>query len=307
MKTLVLTSETGFAHDPPPDNPERVDRLRAVMAAIEPIDGIDRAEARPVEREALLRVHTPAHIEHMERSSPAAGHAQLAWDTHMSPGSLEAARAAAGAAVQAVDAVIDGTAEAAFCACRPPGHHAEPDQAMGFCLFNSVAVAAKHAVDARGLKRVAIVDFDVHHGNGTQTVAASDPRLFFASIHQGWIYPGTGAAHETGAHDNIVNVPVPGGTAGPAWREAIETAILPRVAAFAPDILLVSAGFDAHAADPLAGLALTEEDFAWVGRRLAETARARAGSRLVCVLEGGYDCPALEASVRGFVRALQAA
>ena len=306
MDLIAYTSEAGFDHRPPEGHPERVERLRAVHAAIDAAE-VERRDALRAERAQLERVHTPAHVDRVFAASPTAGETALDPDTWMSPGSLEAALRAAGAGVAGVDAVLAGAAEGAFIACRPPGHHAEPDRAMGFCLFNTVAVAALHALEAHGLSRAAIVDIDVHHGNGTQAVAEGEPRLSFASIHQGWIYPGTGAAHETGTHGNIVNAPMEAGTRGPAWREAIETRLLPALAAQAPDILLISAGFDGHVADPLAGLALEEADYAWAGERLGAFAREHAQSRLVCVLEGGYDCPALEASAEAFLRALRAA
>ena len=213
---------------------------------------------------------------------------------------------AAGAALDAVDAVMSGQCEAAFVAARPPGHHAEPDRAMGFCLFNSIAIAAMHALANHNLQRASIVDFDVHHGNGSQAFVESEPRLSFASIHQGWIYPGTGAAYETGQLGNIVNIPVAAGTTGGDWLDAIRTRILKQLETWSPELILVSAGFDGHKADPLAGLALTEADFAEVGRVLAQAAKRHSQSRLVCVLEGGYDCPALERSVGAFLEALEA-
>ena len=306
MELIAYTSEAGFDHRPPEGHPERAERLRAVHAAIENA-GVVRREAPRAERAQIERVHARAHIDRVFSASPQAGETALDSDTWMSPGSLEAALRAAGAGVAGVDAVLAGEAEAVFAACRPPGHHAEPDRAMGFCLFNTVAIAAHHALEAHGLSRAAVIDIDVHHGNGTQAVAEAEPRLVFASIHQGWIYPGTGAAHETGTHGNIVNAPMEAGTRGLTWREAIETRLLPAIEAQAPDILLVSAGFDGHAADPLAGLELDAADYAWAGERLAAFARQHAHSRLVCVLEGGYDCPALEASTEAFLRALSAA
>ncbi len=305
MDLIAYSSKAGFDHRPPEGHPERVERLRAVHAALAALK-IEARDAPRAERAQLERVHTPAHVDHVFASSPDAGETPLDPDTWMSPGSLEAALRAAGAGVAAVDAVMAGEAEAAFVACRPPGHHAEPDRAMGFCLFNTVAIAALHALEAHGLGRAAVVDIDVHHGNGTQAAADREPRLGFASI-QGWIYPGTGAAHETGAHGHVVNAPMEAGTQGPAWREAVETRLLPVIEAQAPDILLVSAGFDGHGADPLAGLELNTADYAWAGERLAAFARQHAHSRLVCVLEGGYDCPALEASAEVFLRALSAA
>lgn len=307
MKTLAITSRHGLDHLTPEGHPERVARLEAVMSGLHGLTGIERREASyPAPRDALLRVHDAAHVERVFSASPANGHVSLDADTWMSPGSLKAALHACGAVIEGVDAALDGEAEAVFVACRPPGHHAEPDRAMGFCLFNQIAVGALHALEARGLAKVAIIDIDVHHGNGTQATAEREPRLIFGSIHQGWIYPGTGAEHETGRHGNIINRVMPAGAAGDVWHPALSE-IIARVESEQPDLLLVSAGFDAHKDDPLAGLALTEDDFAKAGSALAALAQSSAHSRLVCVLEGGYDCPALERSVTAFLRALQAA
>ena len=307
MKTLAFTHASGLDHRPPEGHPERRERLEAVLRAVEAA-GLERVEAAgKAGRDALSRVHVPAHIERVFTAAPPAGETPLDADTWMSEGSLDAALYAAGAAIEAVDAVLDTDAEAAFVACRPPGHHAEPDRPMGFCLFNTVAVAAMHALDARGLARAAIVDIDVHHGNGTQAKAEEEPRLVFASLHQGWIYPGTGAAHETGRHGNIVNLPLKAGTGGACWRNALEKRILTPLREAEVDILFVSAGFDAHKDDPLAGLELDDADYAWAGAALADLARERAACRLVSVLEGGYDCAALERSTKAFLGALSAA
>ncbi len=306
MKTRVMTAHAGFEHRPPEGHPEHAGRLRAVLeGAAEAGAAIVEAKA-PASREALLRVHSAAHVERVFAASPDAGETPLDADTWMSPGSLEAALMACGGAVEAVDSVLDGSAEAVFLACRPPGHHAERDRAMGFCLFNQIAVAAAHALEARKLGSVAAIDIDVHHGNGTQDYAWREPRFAFASIHQGWIYPGTGAAHESGPHGNIANAPMERGTAGARWRAALEP-LLAHLEAARPELLLVSAGFDAHRADPLAGLALEDDDFAWAAARLAGFAREHANGRLVCVLEGGYDCDALRGSSAGFLNALAAA
>jgi acetoin utilization deacetylase AcuC-like enzyme len=219
MKTLVIATPASENHRPPQGHPERVDRHHAVLAGARAASVRIAEWTAPADRAAIERVHTSAHVDHVLASAPGSGHASLDADTWMSPGSLDAALAAAGAGIAAVDAVLDGEAEAAFVAARPPGHHAEPDRAMGFCLFNTVAIAAMHALEARGLSSATIVDFDVHHGNGTQAFAEIEPRLTFASIHQGWIYPGTGAAHETGAFGNIINLPCrPGRPARPGWR-----------------------------------------------------------------------------------------
>lgn len=303
----ILYCPSGEGHHPPLGHPEHAGRLQAVLAGARQSGAALVDHHAPASRGALQRVHTAALIDQVFAASPGEGEIALDADTWMSSGSLKAALAAAGAGIAGVDAVMAGEAEAVFIAARPPGHHAEPDRAMGFCLFNTIAIAAAHALAHHGLARVAVVDIDVHHGNGTQAWAETEPACLFASIHQGWIYPGTGAAHETGRHGNIINAPLQAGTQGPAWRAAVETAILPRLEAFAPDIVFVSAGFDAHRDDPLAGLALVEDDYAWAGAALAQAARAHAHSRLVCVLEGGYDCAALERSAGAFLRAVQSA
>jgi acetoin utilization deacetylase AcuC-like enzyme len=305
VPTLLVTHPDCIAHDPGRGHPEAPDRLSAILDIFrEPeFSGIKRLEA-PLGRESdIARVHDPAFVSAALAAVPAAGHAALDADTILSPGSGAAALRAVGAVIAAADAVIAGRAQNAFCAVRPPGHHAEPTHAMGFCLFNSIAIAARHAQAAHGLKRVAIVDFDVHHGNGTQAVVESDPALFFASSHQYPLYPGTGAASETG-QGNVVNAPLAAGSDGRVFRRAFETQILPALDAFAPDLLLVSAGFDAHRADPLAGLELEEADFAWVTTRLMEAAGRHCGGKLVSVLEGGYDLKALAGSAAAHLQSL---
>jgi acetoin utilization deacetylase AcuC-like enzyme len=255
----------------------------------------------------LLRVHPPAFLEALDRlfPNPGEGLAVLdAGDTFVDEGSREAGLRAAGAAVEAVDLVLSGQARTAFCAVRPPGHHAEPAQAMGFCLFNTVAVGALHALEAHGLSRVAILDFDVHHGNGTQAVAEKEPRLVFASTHGAPLYPGTGARGETGLAGNVLNVPLPAGTDGAAWRAAMQREVLPFLESAAPELLLVSAGFDAHVADPLADLRLGDEDYAWAGEQIGALAGRVCMGRVVSVLEGGYDLGALSRSVSAYVTAL---
>jgi acetoin utilization deacetylase AcuC-like enzyme len=254
----------------------------------------------------LVRVHDRSLVTALFNAVPSTGYVALDRDTTISPGSGTAALRAVGAVTAAVDAVIAGHASNAFCVVRPPGHHAEPTRAMGFCMFNSIAIAARHAQAMHGVGRVAIVDFDVHHGNGTQAVVEDDPTLFFASSHQHPLYPGTGAASETGV-GNVVNVPLPAGTDGAVFRQAFETKILPALDAFAPELLLVSAGFDAHRADPRAGLELEEADFSWVTSRLVEAARRHCQGRLVSLLEGGYDLKALAGSAAAHVAALMEA
>ena len=306
METLVLSTPASEDHLPPSGHPERIERHHAALAGARAA-GVEIEDwVTPAGRPAVERVHTSAYIDHVFETAPASGHVPLDADTTMSPGSLSAALDAAGAAIEAVDRVFSGGSQAVFVAARPPGHHAEPDRAMGFCLFNTVAVAAMHAIRSHGSSRVAVVDIDVHHGNGTQAFAETEPRLSFVSLHQGWIYPGTGAAHETGAHGNVLNIPFQAGTRGEAWLERFDHQVLPRLERDEPDVLFVSAGFDAHRDDPLAGLALDETTYAAIGARLAAAARALSHSRLVCVLEGGYDCAALERSVEAFLGALKA-
>ncbi|WP_068115709.1 histone deacetylase family protein [Tropicimonas marinistellae] len=306
MTTALYSHPDCLGHVTPAGHPERVARLEAVAAALAApaFATLDRRDAPLAERSELLRAHSESYVAAIEATAPSSGGVALDADTHMVPGSLAAALRAVGANVAAVDAVLSGDAHRAFCAIRPPGHHAERSHAMGFCLFNSVAVAAKRALDHHGLTRVAVVDFDVHHGNGTQDILWDEPRVLFASTHQMPLYPGSGAPHETGAHDNIMNVPLPPGAGGVAFRQAMERQILPALEDFQPELLLISAGFDAHADDPLAQLNFTEEDFAWVTTRLCELAERHCGGRVVSTLEGGYDLEALAACVAAHVTAL---
>ena len=306
MTTALFTHPDCLAHVTPPGHPERVARLETVLARLRGPDfaALDRREAPRAPRDALVALHGEDHVAAIEAAIPGHGFASLDADTFASPGSLDAARRAAGAAIAAVDAVMAGEAARAFCAIRPPGHHAERERAMGFCLFGNVALAARHALDAHGLSRVAIVDFDVHHGNGTQDLVWTEDRVLFASTHQMPLYPGTGARTERGAHDNVLNLPLAAGTDGPAWRALVEAELLPALERFAPELVLVSAGFDAHRADPLAGIALEAGDFGWITARLAEIATRHGGGRLVSCLEGGYDLDALAESVAAHVTAL---
>ena len=301
----LYTHPACLQHDPGPGHPESPARLRAVLAALDRdrFAALDRIEAPLAGIEALERVHTPAHVARILAGAPAEGTVRLDEDTLMSPASAEAARRAAGAVVAAVDAALDQPAGRAFCAVRPPGHHATADRAMGFCLFDNVAVGAAHALAAHGLERVAIADFDVHHGNGTQDIFAREPRVTFVSSHQRPLYPGSGGADETGV-GNLLNVPLPPGTGPAAFRRAWEERLLPRLDAFRPQLLLVSAGFDAHRADPLAQLQLDAADYAWLTARLVDVAHAHAGGRLVSTLEGGYDLVALAACAAAHVEAL---
>lgn len=306
MTTLYISHPTFLEHDTGEGHPERPDRLRAIEKALQnsEFDDLQRETATQAPIEALERVHVPAHISAIRRASPEWGYTYLDGDTLMSPASFAAALLAAGAGLRAVDAVFGGSAQNAFCAVRPPGHHAEPHRAMGFCLFNNIAIAAKYARAQHGLERVAVVDFDVHHGNGTQAAFWSEPNLFFASTHQIPLYPGTGAASETGISNNIVNAPLAPGSAGEEFREAYTNRILPALEAFSPDLILISAGFDAHRDDPLSNIGLVEEDYIWSTMRLAEIAHKCCDGRIVSMLEGGYDLRALAQSVAGHIKAL---
>ncbi|MCB6178129.1 histone deacetylase family protein [Rhodobacter sp. Har01] len=292
---LVFTSEDCSGHVNPPGHPERVERLRAVEAGLAGL-AVERRECPLGEEAEVLRCHPAGYLAAVKGAVPEAGWAQLDGDTFLSPGSFRAAMRAVGGICAAVDAVVAGGG-AAFVAGRPPGHHAEAARAMGFCLFGTVAIGAMRALDAHGLARVAIVDFDVHHGNGTQDVLWDEGRCLFASSHQMPLYPGSGDPSEVGAHCQVLNVPLRGGTGGAAMRAAYERLILPAVADWRPDLLLVSAGFDAHAADPLAGLEWEAADYAWLAARLWEV----SGGRMVSTLEGGYDLDALAASVGAYV------
>ncbi|WP_404546566.1 histone deacetylase family protein [Dyella jejuensis] len=301
----LFTHPVCLQHDPGPGHAESPARLRAVLQALDQdrFALVDRVEAPRATHEQLLRVHARAHVDKILASAPESGTLRLDEDTLMSPASTEAALRAAGAMVAAIDAVMEGAATHAFCAVRPPGHHATPDAAMGFCLFNTVAVGAAHALAVHGLKRVAIADFDVHHGNGTQDIFQREPRVLFISSHQSPLYPGTGSADERGM-GNIVNAPLPPGAGSYEFRELWDGALLPRLHVFKPQLVLVSAGFDAHRSDPIADLRLQAEDYAWITERLVDLARAHAGGRLVSTLEGGYDLAALAASASAHVSAL---
>jgi acetoin utilization deacetylase AcuC-like enzyme len=303
MTTALITHPDCLGHETPQGHPEQVARLERILEALEGKDVI-LVKAPLVAEDDLLRVHPKRHVEAIRAASPASGRVQLDADTWMSPGTLAAAHRAAGGAVRAVDLVLSGEANNAFVATRPPGHHAERETTMGFCLFGNVAVAAKFALDHHGLKRVAVVDFDVHHGNGTQDLLEDEPRAFFASSHQYPLWPGTGAAHETGPHDTILNVPLPPRSGGEVFRREYEDKVFPRVRAFKPDLILVSAGFDAHRDDPLADLMLETEDFAWVTERLCDLADELCGGKLVSCLEGGYNLHALAESVAAHVDVL---
>jgi acetoin utilization deacetylase AcuC-like enzyme len=306
MTTALITHPDCLGHLNPPGHPERVERLRAVLAALEAeaFANLVRVEAPLAADAEILRAHPAEHLAALAAAAPGAGMVALDADTSLSPGTLAAARRAAGALVAGVDMVMAGEVRNAFCAVRPPGHHAETATAMGFCYFGNVVIGARHALEAHGLERVAIVDFDVHHGNGTQDLVWEDRRVCFASTHQMPLYPGTGVPEETGAFGQIVNVPLPPGAGGGVFRAGMLGKVLPAVEAHRPEMILISAGFDAHARDPLANLQLAEEDFAWATERICELANRVCGGRIVSTLEGGYDLSALAASVAAHVRVL---
>ena len=303
MTTALITHPDCYDHVTPPGHPEQVARLDAVLGALEGMD-LMRIKAPLAADDDILRAHPKAHLDAIRDAAPDSGWRSLDADTHMSVGTLKAAFRAVGAVVRAVDLVMAGEAQNAFAAVRPPGHHAERETPMGFCFFGNVAIAAKYALDHHGLTRVAIVDFDVHHGNGTQDLVEDDPRILFCSTHQSPLYPGTGAAHETGV-GNVLNVPLPEGTGSKAFRDVMERVVLPRVDAFSPQLLLISAGFDAHKADPLAGMMLETADFAWVTERLCDLADKHCQGRVVSALEGGYDLDALGAAAAAHVKVLK--
>lgn len=307
MSTALFTHKVCIDHDPGAAHPERPERLRVIVDALDAIefDALIRLEAPRATRKAIERVHPASYIDAIMAAVPETGHHALDPDTHLSPGSGEAAVRAVGGLCAAVDVVLDGEVTNAFCAVRPPGHHAEAQRAMGFCVFSSVAIAAHHARIEHGVERVAVIDFDVHHGNGTQGIFERDGSLFYASSHQYPAYPGTGSADEIGV-GNVINVPLPPGTESASFRRAYAEQILPAVDNFAPDLLLLSAGFDAHEDDPLCQLKVATEDFAWLTDELVEMADRRGG-RIVSALEGGYDLRALADSVAVHVQALMAA
>jgi acetoin utilization deacetylase AcuC-like enzyme len=305
MTTLYITHPIFLEHETPVGHPERAERLRVIETELAKPEfaALKRELAKPAERAALGMTHTPGHIAQIYGHEHTAELIMLDADTCMGPHSLKAALHAVGASLRAVDAVITGEAQNAFCAPRPPGHHAERDKAMGFCLFNNAAIAARYAQRNHGLKKIAIVDFDVHHGNGTQDIFEDDGSVFYASSHQWPCYPGTGAELETGV-GNIFNVTLPPGTGGEEFRRAYAQRIFPALEQFAPELLILSAGFDAHWRDPLAQLELEEEDFAWVTEGLKTRAEKLCQGRLVSLLEGGYDLTGLSLSAAAHIRVL---
>ncbi len=306
MTTALITHPACLEHVMPSGHPERPDRLRSVLAALDGLEfeALLREDAPLATLAQLALAHPGGFVDALFARMPQQGFAYIDGDTPMSPGSGEAALRAAGAVVRAVDMVMQAEAQNAFCAVRPPGHHAESNRAMGFCLFNNVAVGALWARHNWNCARIAVVDFDVHHGNGTQEIFQNDPNLFYASTHQAPFYPGTGAIHETGVAGNVVNASLPAGAGSDAFKAAMTARILPAMDAFRPELILISAGFDAHMQDPLANLWLEEADFFWATQQIMAIADRHCAGRVVSALEGGYDLAALAASTQAHVRAL---
>ena len=308
MTTLLISHPACLNHLTPPGHPERPDRLRVVEEALadERFQLLAREQAPMAEAEIIALVHPMDYLEAIRQAGPSEdeGMIRLDADTSMSPGSLEAALRAVGGGVLAVDEVMNQRASNAFVAVRPPGHHAETARPMGFCLFNSAAIAARYAQNKYGIERAAIVDFDVHHGNGSQDIFWADKSVMYCSTHEMPLLPGTGAIGERGEHDTIVNAPLRAGDGGDTFREAFEVAILPRLREFKPEILIISAGFDAHTRDPLANLNLVEADYTWVTKKLMDIADDSAQGRIVSMLEGGYDLQGLARSAAAHVTAL---
>jgi len=303
LTTLILQHDDCLAHDPGANHPESSARLRAVLGAVRDIAGTELLPAPLATQEQILRVHGEEYWAQVVAAEPASGQVALDEDTLLSPGSINAALRGSGAACFAVDQIFAGKARNAFCATRPPGHHAESGLAMGFCLLNHVAVAARHALALHPVRRVAIVDFDVHHGNGTQAIFEQSPEVFFASSHQMPLYPGTGYPDEVGC-GNILNMPLQAHSGGKEFRQAWAQLGLPALHAFAPDLILISAGFDAHAGDPLAQLKLKDSDYTWITTAICDYAEKSCGGRVISVLEGGYNLAALAGAACAHVKAL---
>lgn len=306
MTTAFLTHSDCLQHHNPQGHPESVARLQAILERLDTpeFDALMRLDAPLGTDEQVLLAHPAAHLAAMKAAVPDDGFHFIDGDTSLSTGTLRAALRGVGANVQAVDLVMSGAAINAFCATRPPGHHAEKQMAMGFCYFGNVVIGARHALDHHGLSRVAIVDFDVHHGNGTQDLVWDDARILFASTHQMPLYPGSGAIYEVGAHNNVVNAPLEPHADGRMLRRVFEQEIMPALDRYQPEMIFISAGFDAHARDPLANLNFTEDDFAWATRSLCDFAQTNCQGRVVSTLEGGYDLQALAASVAAHVSVL---
>ncbi|MGI9367193.1 MAG: histone deacetylase family protein [Ruegeria sp.] len=306
MKSALITHADCLGHVTPQGHPERVARLEHILHALEPLD-LSRVTAPLAADDDLLRVHPESYVRDIRDARPSEGFTQIDGDTFMSPGSVDAAYRAAGAVIRAVDMVLEGNCQNAFCAIRPPGHHAETDKAMGFCLLGNAALAAKHALDHHGLSRVAVVDFDVHHGNGTQDLLWDETRALVITSQQMPLWPGSGRPDETGAYENILNIPLAPGTGGAEMRSAYESLAFPRLRAFKPELIIISAGFDAHQDDPLANLNWSTGDFAWITAHLCHIAGEICNGRIVSTLEGGYDLNALAEATRAHVEELMKA
>ncbi|SEP04670.1 Acetoin utilization deacetylase AcuC [Salinihabitans flavidus] len=306
MTTALYTHPDCLDHIMPPGHPEQVARMAHVSEALSApsFAALDRRDAPLCSDADVLLGHPQRYFDRLQTKAPVSGTRPLDADTHISPGSLTAARRAVGGAIAAVDAVLSDEVSNAFVACRPPGHHAEQEKPMGFCLLGTAAIAAKHALDRHGLSRVAVVDFDVHHGNGTQALLWNEPRALFVSSHQMPLWPGSGHPHETGGHDNVINLPLAPMSSGAEMRRTYESEVFPALIRFAPELLILSAGFDAHTADPLAQLDWTTEDFTWLTAQLCDVAREVCGGRVVSTLEGGYDLKALANSSAAHVHEL---
>ncbi len=303
MSLLIITHDDCLGHRPPDGHPERPARLEAVMRGLNQLSGARMESARPITRDELDRTHGRHYLDKIEQLDEAGQQLALDADTHFGPGTLRAIKLAAGAACQGVDQVLNGAARRAFAAVRPPGHHAESARAMGFCIYSNIAVAACHAVAAHGLQRVAVVDFDVHHGNGSEAILAGNENVLFLSSHQSPLYPGTGQP-DTPHASNVRNAVLPPASGSNEFRDLWLEHLLPEIDRYRPQLVLVSAGFDAHWRDPLAQLQLKDDDYYWIGERLVDLAERRADGRLVASLEGGYDLKALEASALAFAEAL---
>ena len=306
MTTILLSHPDCLRHETPAGHPEQVARLKVIAEALSApdFDTLDRREAPLATDSDILLCHPQSYLDRIIGTAPSTGSIALDADTHMSPGTLTAARRGVGGVLAAVDAVLSGEASNAFVACRPPGHHALADAPMGFCLFGNVAIAARHAVERRGLARVAVVDFDVHHGNGTQALLWNEASAMLFTSQQMPHWPGSGAPSERGGHDNIVNIPLAPGSGSREMRDAYDRQVFSALEAFQPELILISAGFDAHRADPLSDLNWSTEDYAWLTGRLCDVADKVCGGRLVSTLEGGYDLHALAASAAVHVKVL---
>ena len=303
MTTAFITHSDCLKHETPPGHPEQVARLKYILEATKDLDLL-RIEAPLATQKNVLSVHPQSHIDFINASSPEHGTRPLDGDTHMSPGTISAAYRAAGGAVCAVDTVLSGKAKNAFVAVRPPGHHAEAQVPMGFCLFGNIAIAAKHALDFHKLSKVVVVDFDVHHGNGTQDLLWNEPRALTITSHQMPLWPGTGRPEERGEYDNVLNLPLPPNSDGSYMRSMYREKVFSRIRSFSPDLILLSAGFDAHIDDPLAELKWEVDDFAWITREVCNLATDCCSSRVVSILEGGYNLDALAACTKAHIENL---